>query len=240
MTLGPLYTWTPECKYTRIDLVQAEAGDPGKPELTGGNNAMRSNLPASQFGLLTGEYPDYGLGYFTQEGAEALVQEYVWDADLAEATALTFDEWAQSVAYAVGDIVQHLGMCYQVIQAHTSQAGWEPPAVPALFNPYDPSYTTQPWVQPEGAHDAYAVGAQVTHAGSTWTSNTPDNVWEPGVFGWDEDVPPPPEGTWQVGVAYDFDEIMTYAAIDYRCISAHISQAGWEPPNVPALWSVII
>ena len=43
-----------------------------------------------------------------------------------------------------------------------------------------------PWVQPTGAQDAYAVGDQVTHNGSTWQSNTPANVWEPGVFGWDQ------------------------------------------------------
>ena len=40
------------------------------------------------------------------------------------------------------------------------------------------------WVQPTGAHDAYAIGARVTHLGQDWDSNTPANVGEPGVFGW--------------------------------------------------------
>lgn len=40
------------------------------------------------------------------------------------------------------------------------------------------------WVQPTGAHDAYPLGAQVTHNGETWTSTTAANVWEPGVYGW--------------------------------------------------------
>lgn len=40
------------------------------------------------------------------------------------------------------------------------------------------------WVQPTGAHDAYALGDRVTHNGSDWESTTPANVWEPGVFGW--------------------------------------------------------
>lgn len=41
------------------------------------------------------------------------------------------------------------------------------------------------WVQPAGAHDAYAADAIVTHNGQTWTNNHGDgNVWEPGVFGW--------------------------------------------------------
>ena len=40
------------------------------------------------------------------------------------------------------------------------------------------------WVQPTGAHDAYKKGDQVTHKGSTWTSDADGNVWEPGVYGW--------------------------------------------------------
>lgn len=40
------------------------------------------------------------------------------------------------------------------------------------------------WVQPAGAHDAYQVGAKVTHAGNRWISTAANNVWAPGVFGW--------------------------------------------------------
>lgn len=50
----------------------------------------------------------------------------------------------------------------------------------------DPSPTHPEWVQPEGAHDAYSTGDIVTHNGKTWKSNTEGNVWEPGVYGWDE------------------------------------------------------
>ena len=30
----------------------------------------------------------------------------------------------------------------------------------------------------------YQVGAKVTYAGKRWISNTPNNHWEPGVYGW--------------------------------------------------------
>lgn len=41
------------------------------------------------------------------------------------------------------------------------------------------------WVQPTGAHDAYAIGAEVMHKGQHWKSTfNGANVWEPGVFGW--------------------------------------------------------
>lgn len=32
--------------------------------------------------------------------------------------------------------------------------------------------------------DLYQVGAKVTHKGDRWVSNTPNNHWEPGVYGW--------------------------------------------------------
>ena len=44
--------------------------------------------------------------------------------------------------------------------------------------------TAAPWQQPEGAHDAYNKGAEVSHKGSEWTSDVDGNVWEPGVYGW--------------------------------------------------------
>ncbi len=41
--------------------------------------------------------------------------------------------WAPNTAYAVNDTVTYGGCTYKVLQAHTSQTGWEPPVVPALF-----------------------------------------------------------------------------------------------------------
>lgn len=41
-----------------------------------------------------------------------------------------------------------------------------------------------PWVQPAGAHDAYALGTLVSHQGTQWRSQIAGNVWQPGVSGW--------------------------------------------------------
>ncbi|MEU8778151.1 carbohydrate-binding protein, partial [Streptomyces sp. NPDC048606] len=46
----------------------------------------------------------------------------------------------------------------------------------------------------------------------------------------------PPTGTWTPGRAYRAGEGVTYAGSSYRCLQAHTAVAGWEPPNVPALW----
>ena len=54
------------------------------------------------------------------------------DAD-AVAVADLFLPWSAGVDYAVGDRRRYDGKVYKCLQAHTSQVGWEPPAVPALW-----------------------------------------------------------------------------------------------------------
>jgi chitinase len=49
-------------------------------------------------------------------------------------------------------------------------------------------------------------------------------------------VPSSTDGAWAAGVAYKVGDIVTYNGIRYKCIQAHTSLVGWEPPNVPALW----
>ena len=56
---------------------------------------------------------------------------------LDDETALTgvelFPVWTIDRAYAVGDKVQRNGKLWRCIQAHTSQAGWEPENVASLW-----------------------------------------------------------------------------------------------------------
>jgi hypothetical protein len=73
---------------------------------------------------------------------------------------------------------------YKVVQAHTTQSGWNPSAVPALFTRVAYPNQILDWVQPTGAQDAYQIGAKVKHLGFTWTSTANNNTWAPGVYGW--------------------------------------------------------
>jgi hypothetical protein len=41
--------------------------------------------------------------------------------------------WAPNTFYAIGATVTYGGASYRCQQAHTSQVGWEPPNVPALW-----------------------------------------------------------------------------------------------------------
>src|SRR5579883_3399421 len=45
--------------------------------------------------------------------------------------------WSESRSYAVGVVVTYAGGAYQCVQAHTSEPGWTPAAVPALWSPVD-------------------------------------------------------------------------------------------------------
>jgi len=47
----------------------------------------------------------------------------------------TTSEWEAWTAYIIGDIVTYLGIEYSCRQSHTSQPGWEPPNVLALWLP---------------------------------------------------------------------------------------------------------
>lgn len=41
--------------------------------------------------------------------------------------------WAAGVAYKTGDLATYQASTYKCLQGHTSQTGWEPPAVPAIW-----------------------------------------------------------------------------------------------------------
>src|SRR5579884_3398569 len=58
--------------------------------------------------------------------------------------------WAPNTTYATGALVMFNGVEYQCIQAHTSEVGWEPPVVPALWQPVSgtPAPTPTPTATP--------------------------------------------------------------------------------------------
>ena len=91
------------------------------------------------------------------------------------------------MAYEAGDVRQRGGLLYRCVQAHTSQATWTPEDAPSLWTRIaDPAQEWPEWIQPTGAHNAYAKGAKVSHNGKRWISDVDANTWEPGVYGWTE------------------------------------------------------
>jgi len=98
-----------------------------------------------------------------------------------------FPTWTTDSSYEVGARVRYEGILYKCLTSHTSQETWTPAAAPSLWAQVlipDPE-TIPEWVQPESTNP-YMKGDKVTHNGKTWVSNIDNNVWEPGVYGWDE------------------------------------------------------
>ena len=62
------------------------------------------------------------------------------DADALKAMEL-YDRWAPDMAVKVDDRLVYADRLYRVTQAHTTQEGWEPDKVPALFTVIDEEHT---------------------------------------------------------------------------------------------------
>lgn len=110
------------------------------------------------------------------------------DEDALEAVEL-FPAWAVDTQYAVDQRIRYGEKLYRCVQAHTSQPGWEPPATPALWTEVAEPGTIPVWRQPTGAQDAYMTGDKVhypTKDDGVYISTVDNNVWEPGVYGWEE------------------------------------------------------
>ena len=111
-------------------------------------------------------------------------------AKLDDATALDamaiYPAWKADTAYAIGQRVRYGDKLYKCVQAHTSQGDWMPSATPALWVRVSIEEWPE-WVQPTGAHDAYAKGDKVTYKGKRYISLIDGNTYSPDAYpaGWE-------------------------------------------------------
>jgi len=115
------------------------------------------------------------------QGSESLTDETAQDVPYL------FDPWESDREYKAGDRRRYSETLYKCLQGHSSQPDWTPDVAVSLWvRVDDPGVEWPEWVQPVGAQDAYVKGTKVSHNGKHWMSNVDNNVWEPGVYGWDE------------------------------------------------------
>lgn len=112
------------------------------------------------------------------------------DEDALEAVEL-FPAWAADTAYAADQRVRYGGKLYRCVQAHSSQAGWEPDKTPALWTEVAKPGEIPVWKQPTGAQDAYNKGDRVWFPEKDTTvyeSLIDANVYSPEAYpaGWKE------------------------------------------------------
>lgn len=105
------------------------------------------------------------------------------DEDALEAIEL-YPAWKTGTAYAVNERIRYGETLYRCVQAHTSKDNWTPDITPALWTVVSLDEFPE-WVQPTGAQDAYNNGDKVSHNDKHWISTADNNVWEPGVYGWE-------------------------------------------------------
>ena len=108
------------------------------------------------------------------------------DSDALNAVEL-YPEWKPDTSYDVDQRLRYGGVLYRVLQDHTSQNDWTPDVAPSLFSQVlipDPDAIPE-WVQPDSTNP-YMLGDKVTHNGKTWENTIDNNVWEPGVYDWNE------------------------------------------------------
>lgn len=117
--------------------------------------------------------------------------ETAMDGGIDDETALgavtLFPGWDSAAAYEEDRRVRYRGTLYRCLQNHTAQADWTPEAAPSLWaKVLIPSEDVIPeWEQPDSTNP-YSKGDKVTHNGKIWVSTVDDNIWEPGIYGWEE------------------------------------------------------
>lgn len=101
-------------------------------------------------------------------------------------TVAIYPLWRSDGEYQKDDRVRYNNVLYKCLTAHTAQPSWTPTDAPSLWAKVLVSDTGEPlpWEQPESTNP-YMKGDKVIHNGQTWVSNIDNNVWEPGVYGWE-------------------------------------------------------
>lgn len=133
---------------------------------------------------------------FLAQQMNRFVQISVQAANLTDEKAMEiadlYPEWAVKRTYAADEIVKYgvnangETQLYKVIQAHTSQENWTPDTAASLYKKI--GFTEDGvsiWTQPLGASDAYMKGDIVSFENQLWISTADNNVWQPGIYGWE-------------------------------------------------------
>lgn len=109
------------------------------------------------------------------------------DVTISEHPSL-FPTWSPKWTGKAGTILMDEGDLYRSIHDIANAAqNTKPSENPSMWTRIgDPSEEYPEWIAPIGAHDAYNEGAKVSHADKRWVSTVNGNVWEPGVYGWEE------------------------------------------------------
>lgn len=128
----------------------------------------------------------------TREEAKKFIEAFVKLRNLAtdemsvEVPSL-YPIWKANIQYTVGDRVLYKDVLYKVLQSHVSQETWNPIDAVSLFAKVliPNASEISEWEQPNSTNP-YMAGDKVSYSGFTWISTIDNNVWQPGVYGWEQ------------------------------------------------------
>ena len=135
------------------------------------------------------------IDYLAKQFRRALeiFAEAITDDSTMMEIADIYPEYKVGKEYRVGNVFSYgvnadnETQLYRVLQDHVSSAEWKPDEAVSLYKKIGYTPSGYPiWTQPYGATDAYQTGDIVQHNDKLWQSTCDNNVWEPGVYGWDE------------------------------------------------------
>lgn len=101
-------------------------------------------IPYTETELILREYEKKRQPLTVNEIVEMLLPKLINTLEVDNNTAIRmkqfYSEWTENVSYEVGFKLKYNDKLYKVLQAHTSQAGWTPDAVPAMFTEINEEY----------------------------------------------------------------------------------------------------
>lgn len=98
-----------------------------------------------------------------------------------------FHDWHPLINYAYGSICKNGNKLYRCISPHISQEGLLPESNPQYWlQIVDLDEEWPDWCFPCNKQNLYPLKAKVYHNNKYWQSIVDNNIWEPGINGWEE------------------------------------------------------
>jgi hypothetical protein len=148
--------------------------------------------------------------------------------------------WAPNVFYPVSAQVTFNAEVYAAIQAHTSQVGWEPPNVPALWNK-----PTPPAVEEWETQTSYPLGGKVTYLGVLYEArqgHTSQDGWDPPFTPalWTRPAEPNAFVDWAPQKMYLVGDLVIDGSDGFRAKQLHQSLLGINPARDLSTWEKVV
>ena len=98
-----------------------------------------------------------------------------------------FPKWVADKTYETGVRVRYNNVLYRCLHYHTSRETWNPEASNVIWERVvateQPEEIIEEW---DTNKKPYSKGSKVIYNGDTWESTVNNNIWTPGIYGWNK------------------------------------------------------